>query len=161
MNMKTKNPRSFSLGATDLSSVKWPLWDGTHSVLLLTAFMFVLSGFGSGISRTEEAILTAIAASMIFWRKLLFLPLLWFVFTAFFFKAVYDNYLFLDNHKYLFGYWFLACGVSLYFKNPGQVLRYNARNLVGICFLIATLYKIYVGEYLDFSFIEMLSLIHI
>lgn len=61
----------------------------------------------------------------------------------------------IDNHKYLIMYWALACCLAV--ATPAdaeEILRRNARLMVGICFALAVAWKLYAGEYLDGSFIQ-------
>ena len=57
-----------------------------------------------------------------------------------------------DNHHYLLTYWCAALGFILLSREPGPVLRTNARLLLGLCFAFAAAWKFLGGEYLDGSF---------
>lgn len=61
-----------------------------------------------------------------------------------------------DNHKYLITYWCLALGLSCEAEDTSRALRINARLLVGLCFLLAVVWKLrtpdfLTGEYYQFS----------
>jgi len=61
-----------------------------------------------------------------------------------------------DNHKYLMTYWCLALGLSRWADDPSNALRINARFLIGLCFLIAVVWKLrtpdfLTGEYYQFA----------
>jgi len=60
----------------------------------------------------------------------------------------------LVNHEYLTTYWVLVCTLSLYASKPNQVMAWNARLLIGLCFAFATIWKFLGGEYLDGSFLH-------
>ncbi len=65
----------------------------------------------------------------------------------------------LVNHEYLYTYWVLVCTLAVWSRKPKQVLRWNARWLIGLCFLFATLWKFIGGEYLDGSFLHLTFLL--
>lgn len=61
-----------------------------------------------------------------------------------------------DNHKYLITYWCLALGLSCMADDREKALRINARLLLGLCFLIAVMWKLrtpdfLTGEYYQFA----------
>ncbi len=61
-----------------------------------------------------------------------------------------------DNHKYLITYWCLALGLSCWADDTSNALRINARLLIGLCFLIAVVWKLrtpdfLTGEYYQFA----------
>lgn len=58
----------------------------------------------------------------------------------------------IDNHMYLITYWCLALGVAHLARNPAQVLASNARWLIGLCFLFATMWKLISPEYVSSDF---------
>ncbi|MEA5463975.1 hypothetical protein [Leptothoe sp. PORK10 BA2] len=65
----------------------------------------------------------------------------------------------LVNHEYMYTYWVLVCAIAVWSQTPRQVLRWNARWLIGLCFLFATLWKFLGGEYLDGSFLHLTFLL--
>lgn len=65
----------------------------------------------------------------------------------------------LVNHEYLYTYWVLVCTIAVGSRTPKHVLRWNARWLIGLCFLFATLWKFLGGEYLDGSFLHLTFLL--
>jgi hypothetical protein len=60
----------------------------------------------------------------------------------------------LDNHKYLLTYWCLALGIARLSRQPERTAVVNARLLIGLCFLFATLSKLLSAEYMNGSFFE-------
>ncbi len=58
---------------------------------------------------------------------------------------------FSDNHKFLISYWCLAIGCSLSLEDPEEAMVRNARWLVGLVFLFATLWKATSIVYLNGS----------
>jgi len=53
-----------------------------------------------------------------------------------------------DNHKYLIAYWCLAVGLSCAADDPSEALRVNARLLIGLCFLLAVVWKLRTPDFL-------------
>ncbi|MFP4229360.1 MAG: hypothetical protein ACLFTE_11115 [Salinivenus sp.] len=53
-----------------------------------------------------------------------------------------------DNHKYLITYWCLAVGLSCWADDTEQALRMNGRLLVGLCFLVAVVWKLRTPDFL-------------
>jgi len=65
----------------------------------------------------------------------------------------YFNWYRVDNHQYLITYWCLAIFCSLFTLNPGRTLALNARWLIGLAFLFATLWKVvFSNDFLNGAF---------
>jgi hypothetical protein len=56
-----------------------------------------------------------------------------------------------DNHKLLMCYWTWVLALSV---NARHTLVFNARMLLGLCFALAVVWKLYRGEFLDGSFLH-------
>ncbi|MEM9980159.1 MAG: hypothetical protein AAF808_21250, partial [Cyanobacteria bacterium P01_D01_bin.2] len=65
----------------------------------------------------------------------------------------------LVNHDYVIAYWVGVCAISVWSKAPKHVFAWNARLLIGLCFLFATAWKLISGEYLDGSFLHLTFLL--
>ncbi|MEO0457759.1 MAG: hypothetical protein AAF152_14440 [Cyanobacteria bacterium P01_A01_bin.114] len=65
----------------------------------------------------------------------------------------------LVNHEYLITYWVIVCAIAVWSTTPKKVLAWNARLLIGLCFLFATLWKFISGEYLNGSFLHLTFLL--
>ncbi|MEM8612084.1 MAG: hypothetical protein AAGF93_08715 [Cyanobacteria bacterium P01_H01_bin.105] len=65
----------------------------------------------------------------------------------------------LVNHEYLYTYWVLVCTIAVWSSTPRQVLSWNARWIIGLCFFFATFWKFLGGEYLDGSFLHLTFLL--
>jgi len=77
----------------------------------------------------------------------------WLIITLIVGVSNYYNWRLVDNHQYLITYWCLALYGSLLTANPGRVIALNARWLIGLAFLFATLWKvIFSNDYLGGSF---------
>ncbi len=59
-----------------------------------------------------------------------------------------------DNHHYLTNYWCLVCLLAIGAKNADLIMAWNGRLLIGLCFFLATFWKLLSGEYFDGSFLE-------
>ncbi len=68
------------------------------------------------------------------------------------------HWAFSDNHRHLMAYWCLAIGCSLKLSQPIQALALNARLLIGLLFLFATLWKASSATYMDGSMFHFLLL---
>jgi hypothetical protein len=101
----------------------------------------------------REVILIVAAAGLID-RRLLTRADYWFVLTGLFVLNHVLLWHVLDNHKWLLTYWCLALGVSRLQTDARAALSRNARWLVGLCFLFATLSKLLSPEYLDGTFFQ-------
>ncbi len=65
----------------------------------------------------------------------------------------------LDNHQYLITYWCIACVLAVQADATEDVLRWNARWLIGLCFFFGTFTKLIWGQFLDGSFFSYQFLI--
>lgn len=92
------------------------------------------------------------------YRPLLSKPALWFLLTSFLAVGHFRAWFYIDNHKYLITYWCLALALALLGTKPLEVLRTNARLLIGLAFLLAVVAKLISPDYLDGSFFEGLLL---
>lgn len=59
------------------------------------------------------------------------------------------NWFTIDNHKYLLAYWCFAICFSVKSSNVKETLALNARLLIGLCFLFATIWKTCSPDFLD------------
>lgn len=64
-----------------------------------------------------------------------------------------------DNHHYLTNYWCLVCAIAVSAENAEEIMAHNARLLIGLCFFLATLWKIFAGQYFDGSFLQLTFLV--
>jgi len=100
--------------------------------------------------------LIALAAVGVVNRDWLAKPVFWYLAATLLGTAVYLNWEASDNHKYLFVYWALAlCGAfSLPRGEQAAALAASSRWLIGLCMLLATLWKLAMPDYRDASFFE-------
>lgn len=77
---------------------------------------------------------------------------LWGVLCATIWAVNATHWLWIDNHKFLLSYWTLACAVAVSSGNPGRVLAWNGRILIGLAFVFAVIWKLSAGQYLNGEF---------
>jgi hypothetical protein len=83
----------------------------------------------------------------------------WLIVTTVVAVSNYYNWHEIDNHKYLITYWCLALFCSLLTAHPAKTIALNARLLIGLVFLFATLWKIISGDYLNGAFFHFTLLL--
>lgn len=93
-----------------------------------------------------------LAATALVVRPLQWSPLLWFGLAAVFILSFQTTWFEQNNHDYLKLYWCVAAGISLLAASPKRALAWNARILIGLCFLFATLWKLFSPDYLNGEF---------
>jgi hypothetical protein len=100
--------------------------------------------------------LVAIFALAVVYRRWLTTPQFWYVVATLLGTTVYLNWESSDNHKYLFVYWCLAlCGAfSLPQAQQPAALATSSRWLIGLCMLLAAMWKLAMPDYRDGSFFE-------
>ncbi|WP_152532226.1 hypothetical protein [Leptolyngbya sp. Heron Island J] len=126
-------------------------------VLRLTTVLLLLHGIDHWLwTMLPEKIL---AIMMLLYPALVRQPWAWLGMSA---CLVFNNlwhWSNLVNHEYLYTYWVLVCTIAVWSRTPKQVLSWNSRWLIGLCFLFATLWKFLGGEYLDGSFLHLTFLL--
>ena len=86
-------------------------------------------------------------------------PAFWWAMTALYFVwANGYNWLFSDNHKFLTTYWCMAIATALHCAQPAEALRRLGGWLVGLVFLLATLWKLTSASYMDGTVFRVLLL---
>ena len=93
-----------------------------------------------------------LAVSALVVRPLQWNPLVWFGLVAVYLLSFRFTWYEQNNHDYLKLYWCLGVGVSLLALNPRKALAWNARILIGLCFLFATVWKLISIDYLNGEF---------
>ena len=99
-----------------------------------------------------------LAVSMLLFPALLKNRYLWLGLSGMGISALLLGWDYVDNHFYLTNYWLAACTISLFLGASLPVLAFNARCLVGLGFLFATIWKYESGYWADGSFIYFLSI---
>ena len=73
------------------------------------------------------------------------------------FYLILDLVAYVPNHKHIFAYAIIAVAIVLFFskeENRTYMLSYQAKIIIGLCFLFATIGKFLAPEFLDGSFFE-------
>ena len=126
-------------------------------ILQLTAVLVVLHEIDTfPWSRAPERLL---AMAMLFAPRLMRSKGAWITLSSLLVINNLWHWSLLVNHEYLTTYWVLACTLALYSSAPEKVLAWNGRLLIGLCFLVATIWKFLGGEYLDGSFLHLTFLL--
>ena len=123
--------------------------DRTDVVLRFSLLVLILTAV------TNRALLVgtmALAFVALPRRRLYRSPMLWFGVAAVTGLHILFAWESLDNHVILTTWWALAIGVSLLDNEPERALALNARLLIGLAFLFATVWKVISGEFLDGAF---------
>ena len=69
---------------------------------------------------------------------------------------LFFNWPFSDNHDYLSALWFLAVACALWSADPPAALAHQARRLLGLTFLFATLWKLVLSpDFVDGRFFRL------
>jgi hypothetical protein len=123
--------------------------DRTDVVLRLSLIVLVTNSVTYPLLFVAAAVLAVVALPR---PRLYRSPLLWFAFGAALAARVLWDWEGVDNHVILTVWWAFAVGVSLLGADAGRSLAANARLLVGLAFLFATLWKLISGEFVDGSF---------
>jgi len=84
--------------------------------------------------------------------------ILWYLLSLLFVLKTIQNWWIQDNHLFVNTYWVLTIAFSLSMNEPQKVLRENARMMIGLIFLFATVWKIISpdfisGAYFHYSFL--------
>lgn len=127
----SEEPRVFELGAT--------------MTLLLLLF------FGSDFWYLQIPLVILCSLGLLY-RSMVRESNFWFLITVFLVASNFQNWYTIDNHKYLITYWCLAWYLAASAARPLEVLRVNARLLIGLAFLFASLWKILSPDFLNYEF---------
>ncbi len=105
--------------------------------------------------------LAALCGLAVVYRRWLTRPQFWYVVATLLGTTVYLNWESSDNHKYLFVYWCLAlCGAfSLPQAQQQKSLATSSRWIIGLCMLLAVIWKLAMPDYRNGSFFEFTLLV--
>lgn len=126
-------------------------------VLAMTALLLVL--YSAPFNLPEKLLLPIVCGAMLVFPRLLLKPAPWLLVLATMAVTMALFWCILDNHQYLITYWCIVCVLAVQAEKPAEVLRWNARLLVGLCFFFATFTKLVRGNFLDGSFLGFQLLI--
>lgn len=77
---------------------------------------------------------------------------MWTLITILLLVGLFPMYHYMDNHTYLTWYWVAAVTLCLWTSQEKSSIDFNARILIGLCFLFATIWKILSPEFLNGTF---------
>ena len=119
--------------------------------LLATCVLLAVDPYSRGI-----AVILSLAA--ILWRPIRRSPFFWFVTAGVAAWGLFSGWPHLDNHKYLIAYWLFALGCSFLTAEPERAAARNARILIGLTFVLATLQKLTSPDYVEgtYFYVSML-----
>lgn len=80
---------------------------------------------------------------------------LWLAVSVVLLFGYFNRWYSMDNHKFLTGYWALGLYCAALSKDPAAGIRVQARWLIGLCFLFATVWKLITPDYLDARHFEV------
>lgn len=115
--------------------------------LRLTLLMLII--YGGTPSPFLGSLLRIICGIMIICPPLTASRFMWITISTIlvFYNAFY--WVIYTNFDYLITYWSIACTIVVFSEEPNEVMGWNARMLIGLCFLFAATWKFIGGEYLD------------
>ncbi len=122
----------------------------TDVPLILTLFLVILAT--SSAWYIHVPVVSAAIVGVLF-RNALLAAGFWYGLAAVLAADVVAHRWSVDNHQYLIVYWCLALGVSAGATRPLEVRRSLARTLIGVVFLLATIWKVLSPDFLDGSFL--------
>jgi len=85
-------------------------------------------------------------------------PYIWLALCFFTSFRVFYEWPMADNHAYLLALWCLVLSISCFSQSTSRILANNARILIGLIFLLASVQKISAPDYLDGTFFRYLFL---
>ena len=129
-----------------LDQFPWPSIKPLRDLPLLTIVLLLTSAPDQWYLRAP---LVAIFALGVVFRGWLVRPQFWYVVATLLGATVYLTWESADNHKYLFVYWCLTlcCAFSLPRHEQQEALALSSRWLIGLCMLLATVWKLATPEY--------------
>ena len=129
----------------------WPRIKPLRDLPLLTVVLLLTSAPDQWYLRAP---LIALFALGVVFRTWLVRPQFWYIVATLLGATVYLNWESSDNHKYLFVYWCLAlcCAFSLPKTQQQEALALTSRWLIGLCMLLAAVWKLATPDYTSGTF---------
>lgn len=121
-------------------------------VLRMTVLIVLLRGYGGDYAQFFDVILTAIGLLMLISERALLSARAWWALVIVMLLVIVDQWYVIDNHKYLFTYWTMACALAVSSGKPREILGRNGRLLIALVFVFAMFWKLAAGELIDGSF---------
>jgi len=129
----------------------WPSIKPLRDLPLLTIVLLLTAAPEQWYLRAP---LFAMFALGVVFRSWLVRPQFWYIVATLLGATVYLTWETSDNHKYLFVYWCLAlcCAFTLHRHEQQEALAIASRWLIGLCMLLATVWKLATPNYLNGTF---------
>jgi hypothetical protein len=143
---------------TNFKSISQKFHEYPRDILILKMTVLVAMLFIKNTSIQHILILT-IGSGMLLTSILIKNKLMWTLLALLVVYFDYTKWFVIDNHQYLLAYWVLTCTVAVYAQDTERILRINAKILIGLAFLFATMWKIIGLEYFDGHFLHYTMLI--
>jgi hypothetical protein len=118
-------------------------------ILLMTGIILLL--FMQHTFFLTAALMLFIPVMLLF-RRVLKSGFVWTILAAVMIVGLIQIWYSADNHTYLTVYWVMTVAICLFAKNRMEVISYNARILIGLCFLFAVIWKLLAPEFSDGTF---------
>lgn len=131
--------------------------DKFDAVLMLTLLNVML--WGPQYWYTETLLFLVCVPGLII-KALRHSPWFWWTAAGCIVHMIVINWAWADNHKYVMTYWMMGIAMSLHVKaeNRLDVMATNARCILGLSMLFATVWKLISPEYTSGAFFEVLFL---
>ena len=131
----------------------WPSIKPLRDLPLVTIVLLLTSAPDQWYLRAP---LIALFALGVVFRSWLVRPQFWYIVATLLGATVYLTWESSDNHKYLFVYWCLAlcCAFSLPRREQQEGLALASRWLIGLCMLLATVWKLATPQYTSGTFFQ-------
>lgn len=122
------------------------------NILRLTALCGMAYAVTTALA--PRVVVALLLGAMLFSRTLLYSRGLWLMVGFMTLSVTALEWYQSDNHKWLWSLWLLACGVAVGYRGEvaARVLAFNARMLLGLSMLYATVWKIIGLQYFDGTF---------
>lgn len=118
-------------------------------VTVMTMVLVLVSSGGAWYLRIPVVILGAAALVLPPLRRS---PELWLALALVLLAGYARDWFLTDNHKFLMAYWCLALALALRARDPAGALAVSSRWLLALCFVFATLWKLFSADFLDGTF---------
>lgn len=118
-------------------------------LLVLRLTLLLLLFYGGFPSRVIGVLLQVICGIMIIYPPLTTSRVMWVMASSLLILYNVFYWKIFGNDQYFITYWCIACTLIVFASEPDNVMSWNARKLIGLCFLFAFFWKIIGGEYFD------------
>ncbi|MEM7007633.1 MAG: hypothetical protein AAF462_00695 [Thermodesulfobacteriota bacterium] len=127
--------------------------DRLELVTVLTLFLILLHSHSKWYIESPIIVLSILGLIFSRIRKN---DIYWFLMAALLVSVNYFHWYEMDNHKYLLSYWSIVmfCIYLAPAEYRNSILNFNARALIALVFIFATVWKILSLDYLDNTFFE-------